>query len=340
MPSQAEEIRDLLFNNWQYDSSTTDANFVRISKESQDTQNGNTFNMREIVYFYDRKQVEGNAQTKAITVEKINDELGENFDQFPAYSEKTDLYEITLYYRVNDVQQPNFSDALLDVENMATETVRILKTQYDPVSGTGPYFMASYQWLKFDMTEQAQPELIRRLYLRLTNLSGFNDDVFNGFDGVLIFDSTPPPTADNPPGADYTYVGAYNQTTLEGFEQIPYLTKDITNGRGVPYLSRGMFRGTFTANMYAQTSDLNGTTSDKLYEIYKTQNNSPIIGQQIEVTFLQINTNSKTPTPDSFELKTFIKVNRITMIDSDSALKQFVLEGQLTKPSVATVTVS
>ncbi len=39
-----------------------------------------TFNVYDVILvdFYDRKQVEGNEQTKAITVEKINAEANEN----------------------------------------------------------------------------------------------------------------------------------------------------------------------------------------------------------------------------------------------------------------------
>lgn len=349
MVSQAEEIRDLLFNNWQFDNTETDPNLMRISKIPLDTQRTPTpdaFNMAEIVYFYDRKQVEGNEQTKAITVEKINDEFEQNNTFHPSFTEVQDYYEITLFYRATDVQQTEFSNALTDIENMATEVIRILKTKYDPSTSTGPFYLTSYRWDKSNMTDQAQPELVHRLYLTLTTLKGFSDDVFSGYGGVLIFKSNPPTViADNPPAGDYEYLGLSNLLLEEGFEQIPYLTKDVSRGRGVPYLQRGKYRGTFTASIYATTSDLNGSTADKLYNIWKTQNNSPRIGQNIEVTMLHSNTNTKelpagTPNPDTLNMTSEMIINNMSKHQDDKGLVIFDMKGQMVRPTTVSVVVS
>ena len=117
MVSQAETIRNLLFDNW--------ALGAELSKVPLD-------NMKEIVYFYDRKQVEGNEQTKAITVEKINAEANENIVDHPSFSEVQDWYVITIYYRAVDVQQTTFSDALSNVDLMGQEIRRILEINYNP----------------------------------------------------------------------------------------------------------------------------------------------------------------------------------------------------------------
>ena len=81
MTSQAETIRDLLFDNWSLTG--------ELSKTPLD-------NMKEIVYFIDRKQIEGNEQTKVITVEKINATEDENEIVHPNFTEKTDKYAITV----------------------------------------------------------------------------------------------------------------------------------------------------------------------------------------------------------------------------------------------------
>ena len=81
MVSQATKIRDLLFNGWDL---TGD-----LSKTETD-------NMKEVVYFFDRQQVEGNEQTKAVVVRKINAEGKENQVEYPNFIEIQDVYEITL----------------------------------------------------------------------------------------------------------------------------------------------------------------------------------------------------------------------------------------------------
>jgi len=125
--SQAEEIRDSLDTNW--------ALTGRLSKTA-------TASMKEIVRFFDRKQVEGNEWPKAITVEKINDEGDEGTIEHPNYTEVTDYYTVTVRYRVVDVQVPSYSEALTDVEDMAREVQRILRLSWAPATGVGGYFIS------------------------------------------------------------------------------------------------------------------------------------------------------------------------------------------------------
>jgi len=262
LTSQAETIRDLLFDNW--------ALTGNLSKVPLD-------NMKEIVYFLDRQQVEGNEQTKAITVEKINATEEEDRVVHPNFVENIDKYVITIYYRVVDVQQPTYSDALNDVELMARETQRIIDIAFNPTTGTGPFFIKRSRWEKQDMTDQAQPQLERKYYLTLSNVASENDTVFIGFSGVLIFD-TSDSAGDNLPASDFEYTELLNVSISEGFTQIPYLTKDVlTNGRGVPYYQRGLYSGVFTAKIMAKKDDIDGVTAEKIYQIFKVQSNTPQI---------------------------------------------------------------
>jgi len=218
LTSQAETIRDLLFDNWSLTG--------ELSKTPTD-------NMKEIVYFFDRKQVEGNEQTKVVTVEKIDATEDEDEVVHPNFTEKTDKYEITLYYRVVDVQQVSFSTALDDIEQMATETQRILRLAFNPTTTTGPFFTKSSRWEKFDMTDQAQPQLERKLSMVLSNVTSANSEVFIGYGGILLFD-TSDSKGDDLPATDFEYTELLDVGISEGFDQIPYLTKDVlTNGRGV-----------------------------------------------------------------------------------------------------------
>ncbi len=316
MVSQATEIRDIIETDWSLTG--------RLSKVPLD-------NMKEIVRFFDRDQVLGNEWPKAVVVRKINDEFDENRNVHPTFDETIDKYEITLYYRVVDVQEPSYSEALDDIEEMATELQRILKLQWDPSTGLGPYFTSDYYWTKADHVDSAQPELRRTLFLTLSLLEA-PPEVYLGFKGVLALDVTDT-VADAPPSVDYTYTQVYQVDITEGYEQIPYLTKDTSRGRGVPYLGRGLFRGTFTAFTQGKRSDLEGSTIDKITNIYKTQTLAPLVGLNAEVVFLQSNINTETPTPSTFTSRSFMKINQIQEISSVEDLLIYRFSGTLTKPT-------
>jgi len=321
MVSQAEIIRDLLFDNW---SLTGD-----LSKTPTD-------NMKEIVYFFDRRQVEGNEQTKAITVEKINAEEDEDEVVHPYFSEKTDKYEITLYVRAVDVQQPSFSESLDLIEQMATETQRIIRTVFDPSMGVGPFYAKRTRWERFDMTDQAQPQLERKMTLLLTSITSEDLEVFTGFSGVIIFD-TSDSQGDNLPASDYQYAQLIDVTLKEGFSQIPYLTKDIiTNGRGVPYLQRGMFSGSWIGHINAKKSDIEGTTAEKIYNLIKLNASAPLIGQTTKAVLLHTVTNNES-TPATFTTKSFLKVDNLEKLDGVGNLISFRINGAMFKPSEAII---
>ena len=317
MTSQATTIRDIIESNWSLTG--------RLSKTPLD-------NMKEIVRFFDREQVFGNEWPKALTVKKINDDEKEDRTVYPNYIELIDKYEITVFYRVVDVQELSYSEALQDIEDMATELQRILDTVFDPATMTGPWFTANYFWLARDHVDSAQPELRRTVRLTLYQLAGTDDKFYTGLDGMLIFDTTDS-SGDNLPGANYEYQAVTNVTSQEGYEQISYLTKDKTQGHGIPYLGRGAFAGTFEAMTFAHQDNLEGDTLDKIPKIYLPQNLSPLIGEQADVVYLYSTTNAA---GSVITQKSFMKIVTIQLVTSDQSLVQYRISGQLSKPSETT----
>jgi len=246
--------------------------------------------MDEVVQFFDRLQVVGNQVTKAVVVEKINAEENETIIRHPNFNEIVDIYEITVRYRVIDVDADNYSDSLDFVEQMGTEVVRILKTVYNPSTTANIYFRTMNAWTNEDVDVGNQRDLRRKLRFTLTTITSDDPEVYSGFGGVLVFD-TSESQGDLLPVADYTFVSVKNINADEGFSQIPTLTKDTSQGVGVPLLMRGQFSGTFSALMYAQKTNIIGTTIEKLQNIYRLQAALPIIGQVAEVVLLRSNTN-------------------------------------------------
>jgi hypothetical protein len=275
MVSSATEIRNLLESSWSLTG--------ELSKTS-------TAQMDIPVKFFDRAQVKGNETPKSITVEKINKEGNETIINHPTFNEVKDMYEITLHYRIRDVLRDNFSTSLENVELMGDETIRILKTKYNPSStAAGEYFRVQKQWVKEDMYNGNQPEFRRRLFFTISKIvSSQSTDVFTGFGGVLLFDKDD--SEGDLPDSDYSYVAVKNVNISEGYSQIPILTKDVSKGIGVPNLFRGLFSGRFSAVMYAEKSNIIGSTVDKLQKIYRAQTSGSTILKQIpEVVFLHTN---------------------------------------------------
>ena len=179
--SSAEILRDELYDNW----SLVDP-LERVPTVSP-------VQGRQYVYFFDRKQIVKNEKAKAVVVEKINHEGDENTIVHPNFTEQADIYEITLYLRVTSVNQDQFDVWLLNMDNMAAETIRILKTIYDPSAKppTGVFFQTKSDWIKEDIYPNAsQPELRRKLRFTLTRLVASQEDTFLGFGGVLVFDNS------------------------------------------------------------------------------------------------------------------------------------------------------
>lgn len=329
MVAAATTLRDTIESDWDLTG--------ELSKVS--TGSGATL-MDEVVQFWDRKQVVGNEVPKSVTVEKINENENEIIVKHPHFNEVSDIYEITVYYRVVDVEGVNFSTALDLIENMAQEVVSIIKTVYNPNVPTGIYFRTTNSWTNEDMYLGNQPELRRKLRFQLTTITSDNSGVYPGFTGVLIFD-TSESQGDSKPTSDYTFLEVEGVKIREGYGLVPLLTKDVTKGVGVPFQMRGLFSGTFTAHMMAARTNILGSTIEKIKNIYKTQSNSPIKRQIAEVALLHelVNTTAS-PNSSKFTTQSFMKIDSIFKDSMDDDLAKYIITGTLTRPSVFTEVLS
>jgi len=323
MTSAATTLRDTMESSWSLTG--------ELSKVS--TGGGPTL-MDEVVQFFDRLQVIGNEVTKAVIIQKINEEGNETVISHPNFNEIVDIYEITVRYRIVDVDADNYSESLDFIEQMGTEVTRILKTVYNPSTTTNIYFRTTNNWTNEDVDVGNQRDLRRKLRFTLTTITSDDDEVYSGFGGVLIFD-TSDSQGDNTPVSDYTFVSVKNIDTDEGFSQIPTLTKDTSQGVGVPLLMRGQFSGIFSALMYAQKTNIIGSTIEKLQNIYRLQSSPPIIGQVAEVVLLRSNTNTEV-TPSILTRKSFMRINRIKENEPDEDLVSYTVIGTLSRPTIFT----
>lgn len=320
MTASATTLRDILKSNWGLTG--------ELSKVV--TGAASTL-MDEVVQFFDHTQVVGNEVTKAVIVQKINAEGNETIIAHQNFNEVIDIYEITIRYRVIDVDVDNYSSSLDFIEKMGTEVSKILKTVYNPSSSTNVYFKTMHNWSNEDVDIGNQRDLQRKLRLSLTVITSDDEEVYSGVGGVLVFDVSS--EGSNTPGSNYTYASVKNIETSEGFSQIPTLTKDVSQGKGVPLYMRGLFSGTFSALMYAQKSNIIGTTSEKLQNIYRLENTTPLSNQNAQVVLLRSNTNTESPT-STLTRKSFMKIDRIREVETDEDLITYTIFGTLTKPTI------
>jgi len=276
--SSAEVLRNFIKESW---SLTGELNKVPEGS-------GSTL-MDEVVQFYDHKQVMGNEATKAVIVEKINPEGDEKLTENPHYTEVVDSYEIIVRYRVVDVEPDRYDDSLGYIEQMGEEVVNILQSKYDPFTGSNVYYRSTNNWTNEDVHKGNQHDLKRRLRFELTAVTSDDPAVYTGVAGTLVLSTAS--TGDDVPTSDVTYLYVDEIKVTEGFSQIPTLTKDVSNGVGVPLFMRGQFSGTFSAKLYVNKDTVIGNDLDALQNIYRVQTASALIGQNADVVLLRNNVN-------------------------------------------------
>ena len=314
--SEAQTIKELLFDNW------------ALTGELSKTLVGD---QTEVVHFFDRGQVPGNDFTKSITVQKINELGNENIVEHPKFFEQSDTFEITCFLQVNDAKFDLFSVWIDLMQQMTSEVTRILKTVYSPSSVTGEFFRTITNWTRDNTFATDDAQLVRTLRFTLTRILSNDEEVFLGYGGVLVFD-TSASSGDDLPGSDYIFAQVTNIKRNQGYSQIPILTKDKSLGVAVPQLVRGMFSGRFSATMFAKKSDIIGTTIEKLQNIYKPQTLTPLIGQNAEVVFLQTNPNTET-VPVTLTRQSFMKIDSLIENNRDEELITYDLQGVLSRPT-------
>lgn len=312
---EADTLRDSIQSAWALTGS--------LSKTVSGTR-------KKIVKFYAHKFVKILEQNKAILVRKVTPK--ENVKHHPDFDEVSDVFEIVSYYKVRAAKDSIFDNAEKDIEDMCEEVIRIITTIYNPQNGTGVFYSTDFNWRNEDDLNEKSQTLSRVLTLTLTRIRSASTKTFQGFGGVLVFD-TSASVADSKPGGDHTYVGVHKVQIVEGFDVVEGpVTNDTVNGIGVPILFRGKFRGRFQAEMLLNKDDVVGTTADLMPKIHQAQNN----GEHVIAVFLHANSTTE-GTPSTLTTSSPVKVTDIEKISEDEDLLKVRVIGRLTKPSTWSV---
>lgn len=320
--SEAQTIKELLFNDWS------------LTGELSKIVNSN---MTEVVSFIDRDQVPGNKTAKMVTVQKINAIGNENITENPRYFEQSETFEITCFLQVPDSADDNFSVWIDLMQQMTSEVIRILKTQYSPSSGIGEFFKTITNWTRDDTFFPDEPMLVRTLRFSLNRILSSEDEVFIGYpgavgsQGVLVFD-TSLSSGDSLPTSDYIYTQTERVQIVQGWRNIPYLTQSGTDPQtgtvGVPIYYRGQFGGRFSCNMFLKKSDITPTTLNSLSQIFRPQSN----GELGKAAFLHNVGNTEEP-PILLTESLLVNITEIEKIAENVELVKFNLRGNLVEPS-------
>ena len=316
----ADTLRDLLFAAYALSG--------EMLKEGSATAT-----MKETVHFFAYPEQEGQEFPKSVTVVKINAEGDEQVTEHPKFNEVSDTYEITVQYRVTDIQVTSRDTSESNVEDICAEVVRILKVTYQPSSKTGEYFKADRQWINQDRPQEAlQPVLVRRLRFTLTKINSDETEVFGlGFGGILSFDNSAS-GGDSKPGSDYIYTEAYNVEMDEGSSQIGLMTRLSSAKTGKQEFFRGRFQGNYRCDMMAKKSDMDNATIESLDNIYKAQSN----GELADVVFLH-QVNNTEGTAQKLTTSTKLKVINMRLSTRVEDLVRLSMTARIIEPSTWTV---
>lgn len=310
--SEAQTLRELLFNNW------------ALTGELSKTVVGD---MNETVKFFDRDQVPGNKVAKAVTVQKINALGNEVVVEHPKFFEQSDIFEVTCFLQVIDANPDQFSVWIDLMQQMTSEVVRILKTVYSPSTTTGEFFRTNTDWTRDDTFFPDDPMLVRTLRFTLTRLVATTEEVFLGYGGVLAFQVSGS-TGDLLPLTDYIYTETQRVQIVQGWKNIPYVTTDSPDTTAIPNFFRGSFGGQFTCQMFLKKSDITPQTLNSLSQIFLPQNN----GELGTVNFIHNTNNTETP-PVTLIESLLVNITSIDKIAENEELVKFSLRGNLTGPS-------
>lgn len=320
--SGADTLRDSIESGWGFTSTE------RISKTA-------TASMKETVQFFAHSQLAGAGEySKAVEVKKILDPAvpdDENVEQHARWARLTHKFDVTCRYRILSIEEVLWDQAEQDIEDMCKEVVRIIKTVYDPTAGTGSFFATNYEWRNEDNHTTTQQEAKRVLSFTLTEIKSQSTETFTGYGGVFTFDQSAS-TADSKPVSDYIYTEAHHVRITEGSPQTSIMTRLSSAGTGAPVKFRGKFLGTLTATIYAKKSDLDETTIDSLYNIYKAQ----AAGELATAVFLHANTNTESAAK-TLTTTTTVNVTNLEKISDDDQLLVFNVTGDITKPTTEAI---
>jgi len=308
---EADTLRDSIESGWALTGAL-------VKTESTTVQNP--------VKFYAHSLVKHTESKRAVIVRKLTPiATTQNHTEF---REETNVYEITCRYTVDATNETAFDLSVQRVEDMCNEVERIVKTVYEPQSATGGFFTTNLSWRNDDEIAKQSQVLVRTLTLTLKKLVSSSDEVFQGFDGVLQYDTSASEGA-NKPASDYSYTSVYRARTTGGFT----VHKEAVHGNSkIPKRFTGSFSGLFECELYAKKSDINGTTDEDLTKLGDLRSN----GELNEVVFLKTAKNTESSV---LTLTESIKVQIIdfTRLYDDHGLVEFRLIGDIVEQSTFTV---
>ncbi len=310
--SEAQTLKELLFNNW---SLTGELSKVVVG------------DMNQVVNFFNRGQIPGNKKPKAVVVQKINELGNENIVEHPKFFEQSDTFEVSCFLQVPTSADDVFSVWIDLMEQMTSEVFRILKTVYSPSTTTGEFFRTNTAWVKDDTFAPDDAMLARTLRFTLTRIVSTTEEVFLGYGGVLVFD-TSASSGDALPASDYVYTEVQRVQTVQGWRNIPYITTDSPQTTAIPIYYRGAFAGQFSCQMFLKKSDILPGTLNALNKIFLPQAN----GELGTATLLQSNNNTESPVNQLTE-SISVNITSIDKISETEELVKFFLRGNLIEPS-------
>lgn len=261
---------------------------------------------------------------KAIEVRKLDGI--EDVITHPKFEEVKTSFLITCRYTVEGIDTTTYDNAETNAQSMQTEIVRLIKTLYWPINGTGIYSRVSRDWTNEDIVTETTHVLLRTLLVTLYYIRSDKTTVFQGYGGVLVFDNTNS-QGDNKPGSNYTYTEAYDVQVEEGFHNIRENIVQNSDGKGVPVNFRGSFFGYFQCMMKLKKADI-GSQTNQLNTIYKQLTT----GEIANIVFLYGSPDTETVPVTLTETVTFKPTMFRRMYDLED-LVICTLRGELVLPS-------
>jgi hypothetical protein len=212
MVFEADTLRDTIDTNWGLTG--------RLAKPSAAA--AGVFPV--YIYAWKRSSIDEVATKKAVEIRKETPK--ENVTQHPNFEIVDDVFQITCYYELSDIDSDIWDAAESDMEDICEEVLRILDTVYSPSAGTGAFFTVTKNWTnQDDLRRTADPILRRVLTFTLSKVRSPESEVFEGFSGVLTFDVSESDNMDSAPGGDYIYTEAERVRISEGTEVLEQATR-------------------------------------------------------------------------------------------------------------------
>lgn len=281
------------------------------------------------IKFYAREQIKDKIESKAIEVNKSTPIISQKNTEF--FTEETDEFTIKIIKKLNGTAVASFDETETDTELMELEINRILNNTFNPQSGIGIFWTSDLIWRDIDDINNAKsdPYIVRILTLRLTRIISRSNDVFDSLNRGIFFIKNSSSNMDNPPLVDFDYMEVFDIEHTEGFNDVELDVTENPDGVGIPIYYAGKFSGILVMNCYINDSHF-GSTSDKIDQIYRRQNN----GEKIEVELLRTYTNNNSKTINIF---TAIRVQSVKIIEPKTNLMAFQILAKVIKPSTVFV---